>query len=102
MKTLLSLVLTTVALCVSTLAIADRQASDDERHIDDPRVQHRSYEFPSTGESIPYAVFVPSSYDASRPTPLIVSLHGLGDLPQLGVDILAGKVKGRAVIDVNA
>jgi acrylyl-CoA reductase (NADPH) len=32
----------------------------------------------------------------------MVSLHGLGDLPQLGVDILAGKVKGRAVIDVNA
>ena len=32
----------------------------------------------------------------------MVGLHGLGDLPQLGVDILAGKVKGRAVIDVNA
>lgn len=32
----------------------------------------------------------------------MVSLHGLADLPQLGVDILAGKVKGRAVIDVNA
>ncbi len=32
----------------------------------------------------------------------MVGLHGLADLPQLGVDILAGKVKGRAVIDVNA
>jgi acrylyl-CoA reductase (NADPH) len=32
----------------------------------------------------------------------MVGLHGLGDLPQLGIDILAGKVKGRAVIDVNA
>jgi acrylyl-CoA reductase (NADPH) len=31
----------------------------------------------------------------------MVSLHGLADLPQLGVDILAGKVKGRAVIDVR-
>ncbi len=32
----------------------------------------------------------------------MVTVHGLADLPQLGVDILAGKVKGRAVIDVNA
>ncbi len=32
----------------------------------------------------------------------MVSLHGLAELPQLGRDILAGKVKGRAVIDVNA
>ena len=78
MKALLHVLLTAVALGANTLAIADRQASDDEQHIDDPRVQHLSYEFPSTGESIPYAVFVPSSYDASQPFPLIVSLHGLG------------------------
>ena len=32
----------------------------------------------------------------------MVTVHGLADLPQLGVDILAGKVKGRAVLDVNA
>ena len=78
MKALLHVLLTAVALGANTLAMADRQASDDEQHIDDPRVQHLSYEFPSTGESIPYAVFVPSSYDASQPSPLIVSLHGLG------------------------
>ncbi len=32
----------------------------------------------------------------------MISLFGLADLPQLGRDILAGKIKGRAVIDVNA
>ena len=32
----------------------------------------------------------------------MVSMAGLGDLPGLGADILAGKVKGRVVIDVNA
>lgn len=32
----------------------------------------------------------------------MISLHGLAALPQLGRDILAGKVKGRVVIDVNA
>ncbi|MGM0631554.1 MAG: alpha/beta fold hydrolase [Pseudomonadota bacterium] len=59
-------------------ALADRQPSDDESLIDDPRVQHRSYTFPATGERIPYALFVPESYDPEAPAPLIVSLHGLG------------------------
>lgn len=78
MKSLLQLALISLTLSTGTLSWADRQISDDERHIDDPRVQHRSYEFPGTGESIPYAVFVPSSYDSSQAAPLIVSLHGLG------------------------
>ena len=78
MKALLQLALLTLTLSSSVLCFADRQSSDDERLIDDPRVQHRNYAFPSTGESIPYAVFVPSSYDSSQPAPLIVSLHGLG------------------------
>ncbi|KPU84238.1 acryloyl-CoA reductase [Marinosulfonomonas sp. PRT-SC04] len=32
----------------------------------------------------------------------MIQTAGLADLPQLGADILAGKVKGRMVIDVNA
>ena len=32
----------------------------------------------------------------------MISMFGLADLPQLGRDILAGQIKGRAVIDVNA
>ena len=66
-----------VSMCAS-LSQADRQAPDDESHIDDPRVQHRSYQFPGTGETIPYALFVPDSYDAQQPAPLVISLHGLG------------------------
>ena len=31
----------------------------------------------------------------------ITTEASLGDLPQLGEDILSGKVKGRVVIDVN-
>ena len=58
---------------------AGRDPKDDERSIDDPRVQHRSYKFGGPeGETIPYAVFVPSTYDKSRSAPLLVSLHGLG------------------------
>ena len=69
---------TATLLTISSVAIADRQASDDESQISDPRVQHRSYSFPATGEEIPYAVFVPSNYNESDPAPLIISLHGLG------------------------
>ena len=62
----------------SSAAWADRQVSDDESHIDDERIQHRSYTFPPTVEEIPYALFVPSTYNESDPAPLIISLHGLG------------------------
>lgn len=78
MRSLLHLLLITLSLCLGPLSFADREALDDERLIDDPRVQHRSYAFPGTGESIPYAVFVPSGYDPGEPAPMIVSLHGLG------------------------
>jgi len=44
----------------------------------DKRVQGRSYVFADTGKSIPYALFVPSTYNASQKWPLIVALHGLG------------------------
>ena len=44
----------------------------------DKRVQARSYVFADTGQTIPYALFVPSSYSASKKSPLIVALHGLG------------------------
>lgn len=70
------------ALLAGTLAAAagaaERTAADDERSIDDPRVQHLDYPFPGTGETIPYALFVPSGYDPETPAPLLLSLHGLG------------------------
>jgi len=71
-------------LCLITLSLfcatgfADRDANDDESLISDPRVQHRSYVFPETGETIPYALFVPSTYNSENMAPLLVSLHGLG------------------------
>ena len=65
-------------LIASPALLADRQESDDESNISDPRVQHRSYNFPPTGETLTYALFIPDSYNASEPAPLIVSLHGLG------------------------
>ncbi len=58
--------------------LAQREARDDEYAVNDLRVQHRSYVMEETGETIPYALFVPSSYDSSTPSPLMVSLHGAG------------------------
>ena len=56
---------------------------------------------------IPYARRVAAWERIARDMPkdkleAMISLHGLADLPQLGVEILAGKVKGRAVIDVRS
>ena len=50
---------------------------DDEKSIMDPRVQHLSYIFEETGETIPYALFIPSSYEKGKDISLMVSLHGL-------------------------
>lgn len=59
-------------------AWADRAPEDDERLVNDPRIEHRSYVFEPTGETLPYAVFVPSTYRAGSASPLIIALHGLG------------------------
>ena len=59
-------------------AVAQRVARDDESAITDPRVQHRTYTMKDTGETLPYALFVPTSYDGTTPYPLMVSLHGAG------------------------
>lgn len=38
----------------------------------------RHYVLEGAGEIMPYRVFVPKSYDAAKPAPLIIALHGLG------------------------
>ena len=42
------------------------------------RIQSRTYDFKEAGRPMSYEVFVPSSYDRTRPTPLVVALHCLG------------------------
>ncbi len=56
-------------------ATPKRTAKDNESAIDDPRVLHCTYLF-SDGEKIPYALFIPSTYDPCMPAPLMISLHG--------------------------
>ncbi|HTY92455.1 MAG TPA: tannase/feruloyl esterase family alpha/beta hydrolase, partial [Steroidobacteraceae bacterium] len=39
---------------------------------------HRTYRFPGTGASLPFRLYVPQGYAASRPSALVVILHGYG------------------------
>jgi predicted peptidase len=43
------------------------------------RVQVKSYTFAEAGNAqMQYELYVPTKYDAGRPTPLVIALHGLG------------------------
>jgi dienelactone hydrolase len=42
------------------------------------RWEVRTYVMPETGDTIPYGVYLPRGYDASRRYPLVVGLHGAG------------------------
>ncbi|TDI26373.1 MAG: poly(3-hydroxybutyrate) depolymerase [Acidobacteria bacterium] len=70
-------VATLVAVCAIGAVPAAAQAPGSVV-ARDARVQGRTYTFPGTGLEVPYALFVPSGYDASHAWPLIVTLHGLG------------------------
>ncbi|MEO5826016.1 MAG: alpha/beta hydrolase [Gemmatimonadales bacterium] len=47
------------------------------------RIETRHYDFFEAGVPMEYELFVPRSYDPSRPSPLIVALHGLGSNPKV-------------------
>ncbi len=68
----------TLLLGSANAGAAQREARENESAITDSRVQHRSYTMRETGETIPYGLFVPTTYDSSRPSRLMVTLHGAG------------------------
>lgn len=45
------------------------------------RILECTYYLPEANADLPYTLFIPSSYDASVPTPLVVSLHGFNITP---------------------
>jgi len=60
-------------------APACAQLPDSPTHAD---IQSRTYHFDEAGMDMGYELYVPTSYDAATPTPLIVLLHGLGSRPE--------------------
>jgi predicted esterase len=45
------------------------------------RILECTYRLAEANADMPYTLFVPSSYDAKKPTPLVVDLHGLNITP---------------------
>ena len=67
-------------IALTWMASPVRSASQEPGTIvaRDARAQGHTYVFEETGAEMPYALFLPSGYDAAREWPLIVALHGLG------------------------
>jgi predicted esterase len=59
-------------LCVMALPLVGQSAPAAVRW------EVRTYVMPETGDTIPYGVYLPRGYDASRRYPLVVGLHGAG------------------------
>ena len=59
--------------CVLLLAITIELFAAPRQEIQD-----RKYFFKSANMHVTYSVFVPSTYDKSKETPLVMVLHGLG------------------------
>ena len=45
-------------------------------------IQKRTYDFKEAKKEMEYALFVPTTYDKDKKSPLMVALHGLGSTPQ--------------------
>src|SRR5438094_685825 len=41
------------------------------------RIEKKTYEFKEASKEMEYALFVPSKYDKTKKTPLMIALHGL-------------------------
>jgi hypothetical protein len=60
---------------VNTIFKTDK---DNWQYVKDKRIQHRTYKFAEAGGvEIPYALFVPSTYDEKKKYPIMVGLHGM-------------------------
>jgi poly(3-hydroxybutyrate) depolymerase len=70
-----------LALLFSTGA-AQQPEKQDAKKSTQARIEKKTYEFKEAGKEMEYALFVPSTYDKDKKTPLMVALHGLGSNPQ--------------------
>ena len=74
-----------VSVAILLAATATAPADDkkpDSKNATWTKIQKRTYEFKDAGKEMEYGLFVPSTYDKTKKTPLIVALHGLGSNPQ--------------------
>ena len=77
-------------IIVSVLAVlmglpslcADDTAKPGTTEIVTGRIWMRSYDFKDADKKMEYALYVPKGYDAKKPYPLMVALHGLNSNPR--------------------
>jgi poly(3-hydroxybutyrate) depolymerase len=80
---LLSCLAVGLLLCgLATLAGAREPQQQEQGKNTAGRIEKKTYDFKDAGKEMEYALFVPSTYDKEKKTPLIVALHGLGGNPQ--------------------
>src|SRR5262245_21801145 len=70
-----------LCLVFTDLAAQDQGKKEGEKSTQS-RIEKRTYDFKEAGKEMEYALFVPSTYDKEKKTPLMVALHGLGSNPQ--------------------
>jgi poly(3-hydroxybutyrate) depolymerase len=70
------------AVLFAGLLLPALSAQPPGRRSTQSRIEKKTYEFKEAGKEMEYALFVPSTYDREKKSPLMVALHGLGSNPQ--------------------
>ena len=74
-------------LMTTNLVCGQEQEKKDKKEPAKPstqsRIETRTYFFKEADKDMEYALFVPSTYDKEKKTPLIVALHGLLSTPHM-------------------
>jgi poly(3-hydroxybutyrate) depolymerase len=71
-----------LVLGLATLVCAQEAAQKQSGGSPKSRIQKKTYDFKEAKKEMEYALFVPSTYDKDKKTPLMVALHGMGGSPQ--------------------
>jgi len=70
------------AVCLFAPAAPGQPPARKDASPTQARIQKKTYDFKDAGKEMEYALFVPTSYDKAKKSPLVVALHGLGSNPQ--------------------
>ena len=69
-----SLLLAIALLLQALVSVSLAQETDQTKG----KTLSRTYDFKEAGKAMKYSLYIPTSYDKAKKTPLIVALHGLG------------------------
>ncbi|MCI0701708.1 MAG: alpha/beta hydrolase [Planctomycetia bacterium] len=76
--------------------VVGQEKKDDKKPA--PKAEKKTYDFKEAGKKMEYALFVPSTYDKEKKSPLIIALHGLGGNPQQFIRGLTTQAEKRGYI----